>query len=230
MPQETDKNQSQRQRTVERTACDSGNQGNQANCNESAYPRRRQGGTSQEENPGAEPSIPVSPQQVSPSDSSRGLRMAANRDELDTSDYSSLEPSLMLASDPSRRSLAGSTRSMSLPATGLTSQPPTSNLQPPTSNLRPCVCGNLPPMRHRRALVFACVLLSSIVPTAQQADVAAALAADRSHLQGARLRPAALRAGALAARRDRPMRSSSARRRRRRTSSATTRRPARAPC
>ena len=111
MPQETDKNQSQRQRTVERTACDSGNQGNQANCNESAYPRRRQGGTSPEENPGAEPSIPVSPQQVSPSDSSRGLRMAANRDELDTSDYSSLDPSLMLASDSSRRSLAGSTGS-----------------------------------------------------------------------------------------------------------------------
>src|SRR6266852_8855125 len=36
MPQEADKNQSQRQRTVERTACDSGNQGTQANCNESA--------------------------------------------------------------------------------------------------------------------------------------------------------------------------------------------------
>ena len=117
MPQEADKNQSQRQRTVERTACDSGNQGTQANCNESAFPRRRQGGVLPDETPGAEPSLPVSPQQMLPPDSTRTPRLAVNRDELETGEYSSLDPNLMLASDSSRRSLTGSAGSA--PSTGL---------------------------------------------------------------------------------------------------------------
>jgi polysaccharide export outer membrane protein len=118
VPQEGDKNQSQRQRTVERTACDSGNQGNQANCNDSAFRRRRQGGTPPEEMPGGEPSFPVFPPQTSPLDSTRTPRLAVNRDESDVGEYSS-DPSVMLASDSSRRSLASPAASTAVPSTGL---------------------------------------------------------------------------------------------------------------
>jgi protein involved in polysaccharide export with SLBB domain len=117
-PQEDDKNQSQRQRAVERTACDQGNQGNQANCNDSAFPQTRQRGTFPEETPGAEPS-PVLPQHVTPLDSTRTPRLAVNRDESDLGEYSSLDPNLMLASDSARRFLGGPAGTVPAPTTFL---------------------------------------------------------------------------------------------------------------
>jgi polysaccharide biosynthesis/export protein len=115
-PQEGNTNQSQQQRTVERTACDSASQGNQGNCDELPLRRRPQGGSFPEEMPGGEPSLPVP--QTSPFDSTRTPRMAVNRDDSDATEFSS-DPGVMLAADSSRRSLAGVAASMAGQAASL---------------------------------------------------------------------------------------------------------------
>jgi protein involved in polysaccharide export with SLBB domain len=84
---------------LQRTACD---QQEQQNCTQPPSSRRSRGSRS-EETPDAEPGLPSSPEQPSPSSNSRTLRANTSRDQSDSQGYTGMEPSMTLASDPSRR-------------------------------------------------------------------------------------------------------------------------------
>jgi protein involved in polysaccharide export with SLBB domain len=97
-----EKEEEREERRMERTACDPRNQ----SCNEPASSQRRQRNAIPDQTL-PEPALPILPEQMAPSDSTRTLRAAAGRDDSDGGGFSSLGPGLSLASDSSRRSSEG---------------------------------------------------------------------------------------------------------------------------
>jgi protein involved in polysaccharide export with SLBB domain len=101
---DVEKDQERQERRLERTDCDPRYQ----TCNEpTPSTRRQQRNPLPDETPQTEPVLPILPNQISPSDSTRTLRSAAGRDESDAGGFSSLDPGLTLAADSSRRSSSG---------------------------------------------------------------------------------------------------------------------------
>jgi protein involved in polysaccharide export with SLBB domain len=96
-PRGVEENQGSR---VERAACDSRQQDN---CVEPATTRGRQEGARPEETTGTEPTVPIAPQQETPSNPARTLRASAGRQESELADYGSSSQNMTLVSDSSRR-------------------------------------------------------------------------------------------------------------------------------
>lgn len=111
--EDTEKKQEKQEPKVERTECDSRNP---RDCNEPAATRGRRGSSRQDETPAPEPVLPILPDQMSPSDSTRTLRTAFGRDDSEGRGYSGLDSNPM-ALDFSRRSPAGLAGAM--PPTGV---------------------------------------------------------------------------------------------------------------
>ncbi len=124
--EEAAQNPEQQKPKVERTDCDSRDP---RDCNESVSPRRRRD-YQQNDSPSNEPITPILPDQMSPADSMRALRMARSSDDSGgggglsggfssglSGGFSGLDQGSMLASTYSGRSSAGMTGGM--PPTGL---------------------------------------------------------------------------------------------------------------
>src|SRR6266481_2514721 len=111
--EDADKKPEKQEPKVERTECDSRNS---RDCNEPAATRGRRGSSRQDETPTPEPVLPILPDQMSPSDSTRTLRTAFGRADSEGRGYSGLDSNPM-ALDFSRRSPTGLAGAM--PPTGV---------------------------------------------------------------------------------------------------------------
>jgi len=95
---------------VERTDCDPRQS---RDCNGPASARGPQGNSLQDEAPVPEPVLPILPEQILPSDSTRTLRTAVDREDSGARGYPGLDQASMAAADLSQRSSSGLAGSMS---------------------------------------------------------------------------------------------------------------------
>jgi polysaccharide export outer membrane protein len=112
--EEATKKEEKQEPKVERTDCDSRHQ---RDCNEPASTRERRGSPRQDETPSQEPTLPILPGPMSPSDSNRTLRTAFGRDDSGDRGYGGFDQGSMLAADFLRRPSAGLAGGM--PPTGI---------------------------------------------------------------------------------------------------------------
>ena len=117
---QTDRNQQGQEPRTERTAaCDSRTK---SDCDQAAPTRRLPRTPLPDETPSTEPSSPILPEQTSPTSPMRSLRSASSRDATGTTDYSSADSNISLASEMSRRSpdsLSSTFPSISATGTGI---------------------------------------------------------------------------------------------------------------